>query len=67
VDLAVNAIALSARRMGRPSLGIVSTTVRLPKSVLERIDLLMGQNRRAQFIREAVVAELERRESQKDD
>jgi metal-responsive CopG/Arc/MetJ family transcriptional regulator len=53
--------------MGRPSLGIVSTTVRLPKSVLERIDLLMGQNRRAQFIREAVVAELERRESQKDD
>lgn len=31
------------------------------KAVLERIDALMGPNRRAQFIREAVEAELKRR------
>lgn len=47
--------------MGRPSLGVVSTTIRLPRAVLERIDALLGQNRRAEFIREAVEAELKRR------
>ncbi|WP_425415001.1 YlcI/YnfO family protein [Phenylobacterium immobile] len=48
--------------MGRPSLGIISTTVRLPGAILARIDALLGPNRRAQFIREAVERELERRE-----
>lgn len=48
-------------RMGRPKLGIVTTTVRLAREVMERIDALCGPNRRAEFIREAVSNELERR------
>lgn len=48
--------------MGRPPLGIISTTVRLPKTVLDRIDVLLGPNRRAEFIRQAVESELSRRE-----
>lgn len=59
--LAEKPIADSPGRMGRPPLGIISTTVRLPKAVLERIDALLGANRRAEFIREAVEAELKRR------
>lgn len=55
------AIAPSAPRMGRPALGIISTTIRLPKTVLERIDALLGPNKRAEFIREAVENELKRR------
>jgi metal-responsive CopG/Arc/MetJ family transcriptional regulator len=51
--------------MGRPPLGIKPTTVRLPASLLERIDGLMGEHRRAQFIREAVERELERREKER--
>lgn len=46
--------------MGRPSLGIMSTTVRLPQAVLERIDALLGKKRRSQFIRQAVMEKLER-------
>lgn len=48
--------------MGRPALGVKPTLVRLPEGVAERIDAVAGPNRRAQFIREAVEAELERRE-----
>jgi predicted DNA-binding protein len=48
--------------MGRPKLGVIATTLRLPAALLERIDALMGPGRRAQFIREAVEAELARRE-----
>lgn len=59
------AIADTPPRMGRPSLGIISTTVRLSASVLARIDALCGAHQRAKFIREAVEAELERRERQK--
>lgn len=59
--LTEKAIAPSASRMGRPSLGVISTTVRLPRAVLERIDALMGANKRAEFIRSAVEAELKRR------
>lgn len=55
------AIAPSPRRMGRPPLGIISTTVRLPKAILERIDALLGPHKRAEFIREAVENELKRR------
>ena len=36
------------------------TLVRLPEGVAERIDALVGEGRRAQFIREAVERELER-------
>lgn len=61
--LTEKAVADSPVRMGRPSLGIISTTVRLPKAVLERIDALLGPNRRADFIRQAVEAELIRRET----
>lgn len=63
--LTEKAVADSPGRMGRPSLGIISTTVRLKRAVLERIDALCGPNRRAEFIREAVEAELKRREKPK--
>lgn len=53
-------MADSAKRMGRPPLGIITTTVRLPRAVLERIDALRGANRRAVFIREAVEEKLKR-------
>lgn len=53
------------RGRGRPSLGLKDTRVRLPEGVGERIDALMGgPNRRAEFIREAVEVELERREQE---
>lgn len=58
VSLNNKAIADSPSRMGRPPLGIISTTVRLPKAILERIDALMGPNRRAQYIRQAVEKQL---------
>jgi Arc/MetJ-type ribon-helix-helix transcriptional regulator len=38
------------------------TLVRLPNGMAERIDALVGPNRRAEFIREAVEKELKRRE-----
>ena len=50
-------------RRGRPSLGVKPTLVRLPDGVPERIDAVAGKNRRAEFIREATVTELERREA----
>lgn len=36
--------------------------VRLPADIPDRIDALVGKNRRAEFIREAVERELKRRE-----
>lgn len=51
--------------MGRPPLGNKPTQVRLPQTVMDRIDALCGTNQRAKFIREAVEAELARREDQK--
>jgi predicted DNA-binding protein len=48
--------------MGRPSLGVQSTVVRLPKGLGERIDALVGPNRRAAFIRKLVEKEVERLE-----
>lgn len=53
---------VKVRRGGRPLLNVKPTLVRLPEGVPERIDALLGPNRRAEFIREATVAELERRE-----
>lgn len=52
----------TTRRMGRPALGVKLTTVRLSEAVMARIDALMGPNKRGEFIREAVEAELARRE-----
>lgn len=48
--------------MGRPSLNVTPVLVRLPQDVPERIDALVGKNKRAEFIREAVEKELARRE-----
>ena len=52
--------------MGRPALGNKATQVRLPESVMDRIDAIAGTYGRAKFIREAVEAELARREKAKD-
>jgi len=51
--------------MGRPPLGVKTTVVRLPEGLAERIDSLVGPNRRAAFIREVVEREVESRESQR--
>lgn len=56
------AVADIAPRMGRPPLGVVKTTIRLPAGVGPRIDALVGENRRADFIRKAVEEKLERDE-----
>ncbi|AWM23465.1 hypothetical protein AOX55_0000180 [Sinorhizobium fredii CCBAU 25509] len=39
--------------------------MRLPEGMPERIDALVGKNKRAEFIRQAVEAELTRREKEK--
>lgn len=51
--------------MGRPPLGIKPTQVRLSPEAMARIDALVGSSKRAQFIREAVDAELARREAER--
>jgi hypothetical protein len=57
-------ISDSPLKMGRPPLHIKPILIRLPKGVAERIDAVMGkENRRAEFIRDAVVRELARREA----
>lgn len=55
-------IAVTANRMGRPPLNVKPTMVRLAESVRLRIIALVGPNRMAEFIREAVERELTRRE-----
>jgi Arc/MetJ-type ribon-helix-helix transcriptional regulator len=50
--------------MGRPSLKVTPVLVRLPADVPARIDALVGKQRRAEFIREAVERELARREKE---
>jgi predicted DNA-binding protein len=51
--------------MGRPSLGVKATVIRLSEDVRERIERLVGKNQMASFIREAVEDELKRRENAK--
>lgn len=46
----------------RIQLGRLRALARLPEGIVERIDTIAGKNRRAEFIREAVEAELKRRE-----
>jgi hypothetical protein len=48
--------------MGRPPMNVKPTMVRLTEDVRARIVALVGANRMAGFIREAVEAELQRRE-----
>lgn len=52
-------------RMGRPSLHVKETKVRLTDEQRQRIEALVGPNRMAAFIREAVENELETRERAK--
>lgn len=51
--------------MGRPPLGVKETKVRLTLDQIARIEAIAGPNRMATFIREAVEAELTRREREK--
>ncbi len=48
--------------MGRPPLNLKSTNVRLPEGLGDRIDKLVGRQRRAAFIREVLEREVERLE-----
>lgn len=48
--------------MGRPPLNVKPVLVRLPEEMPQRIDALVGKNKRAAFIREAIENELNRRE-----
>ena len=50
--------------MGRPSMKVKQTMVRLPEGLPERIDALAGPMKRAEFIRDVVVREVERLERQ---
>jgi metal-responsive CopG/Arc/MetJ family transcriptional regulator len=56
-----NCVTASDARMGRPSLGVKYTAIRLSPDVLAKIDALAGVGKRSEFIREAVERELERR------
>lgn len=47
--------------MGRPPLNVKPILVRLPEDMPARIDTLVGPNKRAAFIREAIENELQRR------
>lgn len=58
----VNPISGTSRDVGRPALDVKPTVVRLTKKVIEQIDKVAGKHRRAEFIREAVERELNRRE-----
>lgn len=62
MDLTQFSISTTAKRMGRPPLNNKPVLVRLPEEALEKIDELVGTYGRAKFIREAVEAEIERRE-----
>lgn len=48
--------------MGRPPLNVKPTMVRLTEETRQRIEAIAGPNRMAEFIREAIEAELTRRE-----
>ena len=58
-------IPARTRPMGRPPLNLQATQVRLSRESLRRIEAAVGKNRMAAFIREAVEAELLRREDLK--
>jgi metal-responsive CopG/Arc/MetJ family transcriptional regulator len=53
----------SNNRMGRPPLNVKPVIVRLPEDIPGRIDAIVGKQKRAAFIREAVENELKRRET----
>lgn len=53
---------VNAARRGRPSLNVKETKVRLTDQQRARIEAIVGSSRMAVFIREAIDAELDRRE-----
>lgn len=53
--------------MGRPPLNVKSTNIRLPEGLGERIDKLVGRQRRAAFIRDVLEREVERLEGKQTD
>ena len=55
-------ITVMRTRMGRPPLNVKPTMVRLTEETRQRIEAIAGPNRMAEFIREAIEAELTRRE-----
>lgn len=55
-------IPVSPSKMGRPPLNVRATQVRLTEETRQRIEALVGPSRMAVFIREAIEAELTRRE-----
>lgn len=59
-------MAVNIGRMGRPPLkekiATIKTTLRLPEDLLRRVEAVAGKNRGADFVREAIERELERRE-----
>ncbi len=68
--LTQKAIPDSAARMGRPPLkekvATHATIVRLPLDVRDRIEAIAGKGRMASFIRDAIDAEIQRREAESD-
>ncbi|USQ74721.1 hypothetical protein NF552_26275 (plasmid) [Roseomonas mucosa] len=58
-------VTVTRKRMGRPPLNVKPTLIRLTDEIRQRIEALVGPNRMAVFIREAVESELARRERQK--
>ena len=50
--------------MGRPALNVKLTGVRPTEETRQRIEVVAGPNRMAEFVREAVEAELARREKE---
>ena len=53
---------VTTRRMGRPPMNVEETKVRLAAGSKQRIAVLVGENRMAAFIREAVEEKLRRDE-----
>ena len=55
-------ITVMRARMGRPPMNVKPTMVRLTEETRQRIEALAGPNRMAEFIRDAIEAELVKRE-----
>ena len=51
-----------SRRMGRKPLGVRETKMRLPIGLPERIDALVGEQKRADFIRKALIEAVDKAE-----
>lgn len=60
--MTLKAISARPKAMGRDSLGVIQVLVWLFDGQRERIDALVGGQKRSAFIRAAIEAELKRRE-----